>query len=79
MTDQMQITSQEEKMRTGRRQASELKKRLGLPSSLKAIRLHCLSCVCGSASEVRRCEIKSCHLWHYRFGRNPREEDISNE
>jgi len=79
MTDQMQITSQQSKMKTGRRQASELKKRLGLPSPLKSIRLHCLSCVCGSASEVRKCEIKSCPLWHYRFGRSPREEDIRDE
>ena len=35
----------------------------------KAIRLKCLDCCCGSASEVRRCELRKCPLWKYRMGR----------
>jgi len=34
---------------------------------LRAIRGHCLSCA-GSCAEVKRCEIKDCLLWTYRFG-----------
>ena len=35
----------------------------------KAIRLKCLDCCCGSASEVRRCEVLKCPLWKFRMGR----------
>lgn len=41
------------------------------PSPLKSIRLYCLSCVCGSSEEVKRCSIKDCPLWSFRFGKNP--------
>lgn len=40
-------------------------------SPLKQIRLYCLQCVCGSADEVKRCSIKDCPLWSFRFGKNP--------
>lgn len=35
----------------------------------RAIRLKCRDCCCGSAAEVRRCEIYDCALWTYRMGR----------
>ena len=38
---------------------------------LKQIRLYCLQCVCGSSEEVKRCSIKDCPLWSFRFGKNP--------
>ena len=39
-------------------------------SPLKAIRQHCLDCCCGIASEVKNCQIKTCHLWPYRMGKD---------
>lgn len=35
----------------------------------KAIRLKCLDCCCGSATEVRLCESRKCPLWRFRMGR----------
>lgn len=40
-------------------------------SVLKDVRLHCIDCCCGVASEVKNCEIKDCHLWKYRMGKDP--------
>jgi hypothetical protein len=40
----------------------------------KAIRLKCLDCCCGSASEVRRCESRKCPLWRFRMGREVLED-----
>ncbi len=40
-------------------------------SVMKAIRYKCLDCCCGNAAEVRRCEIRECSLWEFRFGGNP--------
>jgi hypothetical protein len=40
-------------------------------SPLKAIRLNCLDCVGGSRDEVKKCEIKDCPLYKFRFGKNP--------
>lgn len=37
---------------------------------IKVIRLHCLSCAY-SAKEVALCPCTSCHLWPWRFGKNP--------
>ena len=37
---------------------------------LKNVRLHCLDCCCGIASEVKNCQIKTCHLWPYRMGKD---------
>ena len=53
-----------------------LRKRLGLPSPLRAIRLNCLDC-CGTSDEVRKCDVEKCNLWLYRFGRSPRESDLT--
>jgi len=40
-------------------------------TALKAIRAKCLWCACGSANEVRLCEIKDCPLYRFRSGKNP--------
>lgn len=37
----------------------------------KAIRLKCLDCSGGSASEVRECIIPLCPLWPFRMGSKP--------
>lgn len=42
-----------------------------ITSPIKAIRAYCLSCVCGNAAEVRRCELTKCPLHAFRFGKNP--------
>lgn len=38
---------------------------------IKAIRAHCLDCMCGQATEVRLCPIADCSLYPYRMGHNP--------
>ncbi len=38
---------------------------------LKAVRLKCLDCCCGSADEVRLCPCEDCPLHQFRFGKNP--------
>lgn len=40
-------------------------------TAIKAIRLKCLDCCCGSSEEVRLCPVEKCSLWVYRFGKNP--------
>lgn len=42
-------------------------------TALKAIRLKCLDCCCGSSAEVRRCHIDKCALHGYRFGHKPKK------
>ncbi len=38
---------------------------------MKAIRLKCLDCCCGSSAEVKLCPALNCPLWLYRSGHNP--------
>lgn len=38
---------------------------------MKAIRAKCLECCCGSAYEVKLCEITSCPLYDFRLGKKP--------
>ena len=38
---------------------------------LKAMRMKCLECCCGSPAQVRDCHISDCALWPYRFGVRP--------
>jgi len=38
---------------------------------LKAMRLKCLDCCCGSSREVEKCTVKTCALYPYRFGKHP--------
>jgi len=41
-------------------------------TGIKAIRYKCLDCCCGSASEVKQCDIKDCPLHPFRMGRYPK-------
>ena len=38
---------------------------------MKAIRLKCLDCMCGSFKEVELCPCIDCSLHPFRFGKNP--------
>lgn len=40
-------------------------------SPLKAIRLKCLECSCGSSYEVKLCPVTKCALYPFRDGHNP--------
>ena len=40
-------------------------------SPLKAIRLKCLDCCCGSSNEVKLCPCTNCSLYPFRDGHNP--------
>ena len=40
-------------------------------SPLKAIRLKCLDCCCGSSNEVKLCSLERCPLYPFREGHNP--------
>lgn len=40
-------------------------------SPLKAIRLKCLECSCGSSNEVKLCPVTKCALYPFRDGHNP--------
>lgn len=38
---------------------------------VKAIRRHCMECVCGSPYAIESCSAYSCLLYPFRFGTNP--------
>ena len=38
---------------------------------LKAIKLHCYQCSGENKAEVRKCQIPTCPLYSYRFGKRP--------
>lgn len=42
---------------------------------MKAIRRKCLDCSNGQHREVACCPVKDCHLYAYRSGHRPKEED----
>jgi hypothetical protein len=46
---------------------------------LKAIRFHCLQCVCWVPSEVKNCTGGLCPLHPYRFGTNPERNGIGGK
>jgi hypothetical protein len=50
------------------------KAKYNLPSQLKAIRLNCIECMCGSKIEVKHCQVTQYVLFPFRFGCNPTEE-----
>ena len=60
----------------GKKEALMLKKELGVPRPLSAIRQRCLQCCVGSTAEIRKCHISDCALQAYRFGRSPKPEDL---
>ena len=39
---------------------------------LKTIRAYCIGCSGGSEKEVAHCTIKTCELYEYRMGKDPR-------
>ena len=41
---------------------------------MKAIRLKCLDCCCGSTTEVRLCSAQECPLWAFRSGHRPTKD-----
>ncbi len=41
---------------------------------IKAIRLKCLACRCGSVTTVRLCPVSKCSLYPYRLGKRPGKE-----
>lgn len=43
----------------------------------KAIRLKCIDCCCGNATEVRKCPATSCPLWRFRMGKEIKDENPS--
>ena len=44
---------------------------------LRAIRLKCLDCCCGSVMEVRLCTATDCPLHGYRKGHKPKKSDLT--
>ena len=47
---------------------------------VKAIRAHCLWCMCDSAYEVKLCPSTDCPLYPYREGHNPnRKMELTDE
>lgn len=48
-------------------------------SPIRAVRLKCLDCTCGSAKEVEACPIVKCPLHPFRFGKNPYRKPQSEE
>jgi hypothetical protein len=48
-------------------------------SPIRAIRLKCLDCTCGSQKEIEACPIVKCALHPFRFGKNPFRKPVSEE
>ena len=44
---------------------------------LKAIRAHCLDCMCDQANEVKLCPVTKCNLYTLRFGKDPSPRVLS--
>jgi len=47
-------------------------------SPLQAIRKNCIDCSGGSYSEVQNCNIPTCPLFEFRFGKNPSRRGLGN-
>jgi hypothetical protein len=46
---------------------------------IQAIRKNCLECSGQSVKEVRDCVIKTCTLFDFRLGKNPRRQGINRK
>ena len=46
---------------------------------VKSIRVKCLDCCAGQASEVRNCEINECSLFPFRMGKNPNRKGMGRK
>ena len=51
------------------------KGQIKMRTPLKTVRAKCLDCSV-TAHEVNHCQVFSCPLYPYRFGRRPTQEDI---
>lgn len=47
-------------------------------SPLKAIRLKCLDCCCGSKKDAKSCKELDCPLYPFRLGKNQNRAGITN-
>lgn len=45
----------------------------------KAIRDKCKDCVCGAHKLITDCNIETCSLWEYRFGKAITEDQDDND
>lgn len=45
-------------------------------TAMYAVRQKCLDCSAWQQNEVRLCPAKDCALYPFRFGRNPRKDEI---
>ena len=68
---EQRVKAVDTRVRTGARMQD-----LNVDSPLKAIRQYCLDCKDGSTEAVKHCDIASCNVWPYRFGRNPNPTDM---
>ena len=59
-----------------RRESMQIRREQGIPKSMKVIRDNCLDCTGGSLAAVKSCGIVKCRMWPYRFGRNPKMDDL---
>lgn len=47
---------------------------------IKAIKEKCLDCCCGQREEVKMCPVKTCPLYDFRLGKNPkRKRNLTDE
>ncbi|MDP8227958.1 MAG: hypothetical protein P9M15_00735 [Candidatus Electryoneaceae bacterium] len=54
----------------------QIRREQGIPPSMKVIRDNCLDCTGGSPATIKSCDIVKCRMWPYRFGRNPKVDDL---
>ena len=73
---QLQTVETRKKALGTRNKSMALRKCNRIPAMSKALRKKCIECVCGSAHEVRMCPLSACPVWPFRFGRNPRADDL---
>jgi len=64
---------------TTKKQAMALKRKYRIVSPMKAIRYKCLDCCQFQFNEVKMCSDERCPLYPYRFGRQPKEDDLNEE
>lgn len=51
-------------------------KKIKKQTPLRSIRANCLECSNQQPVLVRECHITNCHLWNFRFGKNPLRKGI---
>ena len=63
-------------IKEGREKKMALRGKMNIPPMSKAIKLHCQTCICGTINDVKVCSISRCALFPFRFGRNPKPDDL---